>query len=400
MQIHVLDYQTTTAAWMNVEQMREALVTRRSGLRPNDLDGSDVDTWIGRVPEIDATGLGKWSSRNNALARVCLRQGGFEDAIAKVQHHFGDTRVGLILGSSTSSIDRTEQAYRHLDAEGQLTADFSQDVVHNPGALCLFVANYLGIRGPSQLINTACSSSAKVFASASRWLQAGVVDAVLVGGCDALGLSVVHGFDALQLVSAKPCRPLDRERDGINIGEAAGFALLTLSPLEDLCTGIVLEGYGESSDAYHMSHPHPEGQGAREAMVAALDRAHLNPQSIGYINLHGTSSRVNDTIEAKVVASLLPNTVCSSTKGWTGHTLGAAGITEAIIAFDALKTGILPVNLNLETIDPEITISVVERDSYDKPGHVMTNSFGFGGNNCSLIFGLGSTDSEGSETHI
>jgi 3-oxoacyl-[acyl-carrier-protein] synthase-1 len=389
MSVHVLEYQTTTAAWLNLGQMREALISRSSGLRRNDLEGSEVDTWIGRVPNLEFADLGRWHSRNNALARACLEQGNLRAAIEQMQREFGRYRVGLILGSSTSSIDRTEEAYRHLDDNGQFSAEFSQDVVHNPGALALFVADYLDIHGPSQLINTACSSSAKVFAAAARWLEADIVDAVLVGGCDALGLSVVHGFDALQLVSAKPCRPLDMNRDGINIGEAAGFALLAKKTTPDFRADIVLMGYGESSDAYHMSHPHPDGHGARQAMVGALSRAGICADSVGYINLHGTSSRVNDTIEAKVVASLFPRTTfCSSTKGWTGHTLGAAGITEAIIALDALITGVLPANLNLEKLDPEIAVSVVIDDQRASLAHVMTNSFGFGGNNCSLIFGL------------
>lgn len=390
MLVHILAYQSTTAAWANISEMRDALSSRRSGLRRNDLPGSDVDTWIGRVPDLDMAGLDYWHSRANALARACLEEGNFRQAIDSARKEFGDGRIGLILGSSTSSIDRTEEAYQHLE-DDKLSESFKQDVIHNPGALSVFVAHYLGIGGPSQLINTACSSSAKVFAAAARWLQADIVDAVLVGGCDALGLSVVHGFDALQLVSPNACKPLDRHRDGINIGEAAGYALLAKYPLAT-STGIVLSGYGESSDAHHMSHPHPEGRGAHQAMELALGRGSVAPDHVGYINLHGTSSRVNDTIEAKVVSSLFPDsTLCSSTKGWTGHTLGAAGITEAIIAMDTLETGRAPVNLNLSELDPEISISVVTEDTSIQTRHVMTNSFGFGGNNCSLLFSEEST---------
>lgn len=382
---HIAAYQTMTAAWKNVDQMRGALLDRRSGLRRNDLPGSDVDTWIGRVPDVDGGHLGVWQSRANALAQACLDQGDLRSALDHARKEFGDFRVGLILGSSTSSIDRTEEAYRFLQQD-RFAPEFMQDVVHNPGALTVFVADYLGIKGPRQLINTACSSSAKVFAAAARWMQADIVDAVLVGGCDALGLSVVHGFDSLQLVSQHACKPLDKDRDGINIGEAAGYALLSRKRLA-YDTGVSLTGYGESSDAHHMSHPHPEGRGAQQAMEAALVRGAVCPEHVGYINLHGTSSRVNDTIESRVVSSLFPeSTLCSSTKAWTGHTLGAAGVTEAIIALDTLKTGRPPVNLNLNSLDPDIDISVVTEDVKIDARHVISNSFGFGGNNCSLLF--------------
>ncbi|TGD72677.1 beta-ketoacyl-ACP synthase [Mangrovimicrobium sediminis] len=383
----LLDYESTTGAWLNSARMRTAIASKQSGLRPNDLAGSDVPTWIGRVAGVESLDLGPWASRNNALAQLCLAQGTIRQTVDALVERHGSARVGLVLGSSTSSIDRTEAAYRELDNEGALAPEYRQPLVHNPHALGLFVAQHLGLTGPVMTINTACSSSAKIFATAARWLQAGFVDAVLVGGADSLCLSVVHGFHALQLVSTTPCRPFDAGRDGINLGEGAGFAVVVGPDHPQASGGPALTGYGESSDAHHMSHPHPEGEGARQSITQALQRASLAPAQIDYINLHGTASQANDLIEGRVVEALFPaSTVCSSTKGWTGHTLGAAGITEAIIAIDTLCTSLVPASLNLEQPDPALGLHLARDNQARELRHVMTNSFGFGGNNCSLVF--------------
>lgn len=388
MDIHITDYQFTVAAGIDKAAFKHAVKNYTSGLQPNDLEGSDVDTWVGKVSAVDdIQDLGVWQSRNNALAALGLAQGSLQGTLNKLIAKLGSERIGLVIGSSTSSIDRTELAYHHLDAEGKLSKAYQQSKVHNPHGPGLFVAQHTGIDGPAITINTACSSSAKVFASASRWLSAGIVDAVLVGGVDSLCLSVIHGFNGLQLVSANPCKPFDHYRDGINIGEAAGFAILQRRKDSDSSSGLVLSGYGESSDAHHMSHPHPEGLGARMAIEAALARAQLKPEQIDYINLHGTASQANDAIEGKLISELFPATTqCSSTKGWTGHTLGAAGIVESLAAVQTLETGLVPGNLNLEHLDEAMDFSISPRNLEKNTTHVMSNSFGFGGNNCSLIF--------------
>ncbi|MBP6796829.1 MAG: beta-ketoacyl-[acyl-carrier-protein] synthase II, partial [Luteimonas sp.] len=246
-----------------------------------------------------------------------------------------------------------------------------------------------GLRGPCVTVATACSSSAKVFAQAARLIRAGVVDAALVGGVDTLCGSVLFGFNALGLVSADPCRPFDASRDGLSLGEAGGFALLErMAPGED--APLQLRGYGESSDAHHMSAPHPQGLGATLAMRDALARAGIDAAQVGYLNLHGTSTPANDAIEAHAVAALFPDRLhASSTKGWTGHTLGAAGIVESVFALLALERGLLPGILNSATPDPgcgpQIRFDNAQRDI----AFAMNNSFGFGGNNCSLVFGTG-----------
>lgn len=387
MDIRLIDYESTSAAALNIADLRKAIATQSSGLRPNDFPRSPLNTWIGRIPEVDDIQLGEWHSRNNALAALGLEQGSIKATLASLIKRFSATRIGIVMGSSTSSIDRTETAYTQLDAKGRLTSDYRQPMVHNPHAPSLFVAHYTGITGPALTINTACSSSAKVFASATRWLNSGIVDAVLVGGVDTLCLSVLHGFDSLQLVSTEPCKPFDQNRDGINLGEASGYAILMRPEDADSDLGVKLSGYGESSDAYHMSHPHPEGEGARLSMQQALDMSGLPAEAIGYINLHGTSSRANDLIEGQLVGRMFPKTTrCSSTKAWVGHTLGAAGITEALIAVEALRTGLVPGSMNLEALDEQLDLTISADNVQAELAHVMSNSFGFGGNNCSLLF--------------
>lgn len=390
MDIRVTDYQSTSAAGLNLSALRDSIDAQHSGLRANDFPEVDLDTWIGRVDGLEEINLGEWQSRNNALAYLGLQQGTLLANIKELKQRFGASRMAVVMGSSTSSIDRTETAYHQLDGQA-LAAEFLQPKVHNPGAPALFVAAQTGITGPSLTINTACSSSAKVFATAARWLQAGIVDAVLVGGVDTLCMSVLYGFDSLQLVSAKPCAPFDRDRDGINLGEAAGYAIL----LRDAdCSAserqncVRLVGYGESSDAHHMSHPHPDGLGASLAMKQALNSAKLKPAQIDYINLHGTASRANDLIEGRLIASLFPATTqVSSTKALMGHTLGAAGITEALIAVDSVLRQIVPGSMNLRELDSELEISIQAENLTRACAYVMSNSFGFGGNNCCLAFG-------------
>lgn len=390
--IRVLDHESTSAAGVGRAALARSLREQASGLVPNNIPHSSLATWIGRVPAIDdydwTESQRRWQSRNNALAAIGLEQGTLKATLDRVKRAFTSDRIGIVMGSSTSSIDRTELAYRHLTAEQRVQPQYRQAQVHNPHAPGLFVAHHTGITGPVMTINTACSSSAKVFATGARWLACGIADAVLVGGVDTLCLSVIHGFHSLQLVSAHPCRPFDEHRDGINLGEAAGFAILVRPDFPGAESALRLSGFGESSDAHHMSHPHPEGEGARQAINTALQVAGLSPDNIDYINLHGTASRANDLIEGKLIGDMFDpaKTAISSTKGWTGHTLGAAGITEAIIAMEALRHSLVPGTLNLEELDKELDLPMSARNSDKSMTHVMTNSFGFGGNNCCLIF--------------
>jgi 3-oxoacyl-[acyl-carrier-protein] synthase-1 len=391
MRLAIGSYTATSAAGVGLAAMRESIAGRRSGLRQNDLQGCDLETWIGRVDGVEEISLPSYLnyllSRDNQLAWLGLQQDGMLESIARLSKQIGAERIGVIMGTSTSSIARTEEAYTRLLPSGFVSEDYRQPEVHSlhsPGA---FVSAATGLEGPSMTISTACSSSAKVFASAARWISHGLVDAVLVGGIDSLCMSILYGFNSLELVSPSPCRPFDRRRDGINIGEGCGYAILAREEIVPDAE-IALLGYGESSDAYHMSHPHPEGKGAVVAMDQALARAQIDADNIDYVNLHGTASQANDRIEAVALAQRFSaRTLASSTKAWTGHALGAAGILEAVITIEAMRHGLIPGTLNCEEPDPDSAFGILTENIQKTIRNAMTNSFGFGGNNAVLIFG-------------
>ena len=334
-------------------------------------------------------GAAEFECRNNRLAWLGLTQDGFAEAVLAAAARYGRQRVGIFLGTSTSGILDSELAYRARDpATGALPASFRYHGAHNTFSVAAFTQSALGLKGPAVVISCACSSSAKVFASAQRALAAGVIDAALVGGVDSLCLTTLYGFHSLQLVSSTPCRPFDAARNGISIGEAAAFALLE-RPGEHLdADAVLLLGSGESSDAYHMSSPHPQGRGAAAAMRAALAAAGVGAPDIGYINFHGTGTPSNDEAEARAVAEVLgAQAPGSSTKGATGHTLGAAGALEAVICALALRSGFMPAGVNTRTVDPALPVNYLLANQAAPLKRVMSNSFGFGGSNCCLVLG-------------
>ena len=371
-----------------VESWWAALTARRSALAPCDFEDVALDTYIGRVAGVEdvtlPARLAAYDCRNNRLVRLGLEQDGFRDAVLAARSRYGPRRIAVVLGTSTSGVLSTERAYQRRDpATGALPADFRYLETQSSFSLAGFVRADLGLEGPAEVVSTACSSSAKVFASAARLLDTGLADAAVVGGADSLCLTTLYGFRSLELLSTTPCRPFDPERSGISIGEGAGFALL-----EREGCGPVLAGVGESSDAYHMSTPHPEGLGARLAMERALAQAGIAAGAVGYVNLHGTATRTNDVAEGRAVRDVFgPKTPASATKGAHGHLLGAAGITEAIVALLALERGYLPGTPNTRALDVECGCNVLLEGLPAAPDYVLTNSFGFGGNNCSVLFG-------------
>ncbi|BCT92120.1 beta-ketoacyl-[acyl-carrier-protein] synthase II [Lysobacter helvus] len=385
-------YTATTALGPGRDALLAGLRERRGGLRRNDFGNDRLDCWIGRVDGLEDAALPLEFSdaecRNNRLAWLALQQDGMFGAVQAAKAKYGASRIAVVLGTSTSSIGATEEAYARLepgdDGQPAFPRDLRQPMVHTPHSLGAFVQRATGLTGPCVTVATACSSSAKVFAQAARLIHAGLADAALVGGVDTLCGSVLFGFNALGLVSQAPCKPFDATRDGLSLGEAGGYALLERAGDDDALT---LRGYGESSDAHHMSAPHPEGLGARLAMSQALARAGIDAADVGYLNLHGTATPANDTVEAQAVARLFPDTLhASSTKGWTGHTLGAAGIVESVIAMLALQHGLLPGILNSAERDAACGAQI-RFDNAERPiRYAMNNSFGFGGNNCSLVF--------------
>lgn len=379
----------TSAIGQGLAPTLASLRARQSGLVHKCWETVDIDTCIGEVPGLDdfavRKDLARFDCRNNRLAQLALETDGFSAAVREAIARYGSRRVAVFLGTSTSGILSTEIAYRHRDAQGRLPATHDYSHTHNEYSVADFVRHYFDLAGPAFVVSTACSSSAKVFGSARRMMNAGLIDAAVVGGVDSLCLTTLYGFDSLQLVSRRACRPFDAERDGISIGEAAAFILVEDGKLATHAD-IVVSGIGESSDAYHMSSPHPQGEGARLAMQAALDMAGLPPAEIDYINLHGTSTPSNDAAEDKGVCALFgSSTPCSSTKGHTGHTLGAAGGAEAIICALALQNDLMPGGVNTQVIDPELHCHYLLENQIRPLRHVLSNSFGFGGSNCSLV---------------
>lgn len=370
-----------------------SLEAERSGLKPCDFETVKIDTYIGEAAGVDAerlpAELGIFDCRNNRLAELAVRQDGFLEAVAAAAARWGRRRIGVFIGTSTSGIMQTELAYRNRDpVSGALPAAFEYGTTHNSFSVADYLRRRCGLEGPAMAISSACASSAKVFGAARRMIESGLIDAALVGGADSLCLTTLYGFHSLQLSSPAPCRPFDAARDGISIGEAGAFALLERISDRAESGSILLYGVGESSDAYHMSAPHPEGLGAKRAMLAALSAASLEPGDIDYINLHGTGTPSNDRSESQAVTSLFgPTTPCSSTKGATGHTLGAAGALEAVISALAIQNGLMPGGVQTLAVDPTLTAHYIKENRRAPLRRVLSNSFGFGGTNCSLILG-------------
>jgi 3-oxoacyl-[acyl-carrier-protein] synthase-1 len=387
------EFTATSCVGLGLAPTLSSLIEQRSGLKRCEFETVNIDTHVGEVPGVDAQCLpAQWrifDCRNNRLAELALQQDGFFESVQAAASRWGRRRVGVFIGTSTAGILQTELAYRARDpGSGALPASFEYGTTHNSFSVADYLRQRCGLEGPAVAVSSACASSAKVFGSARRMIEAGLIDAAVVGGTDSLCLTTLYGFHSLQLSSAAPCRPFDVARDGISIGEAAAFGLLERLPADLDDDSILLLGVGESSDAYHMSSPHPEGLGAKRAMQAALTAASLEPGEIDYINLHGTGTPSNDRSESQAVTSIFgPTTPCSSTKGATGHTLGAAGAMEAVISALAIRNGLMPGGVHTTRVDPTLTAHYIRDSRRTSVRRVLSNSFGFGGTNCSLIFG-------------
>lgn len=402
----VVAHTAACAAGQGQQALAEALRAQRGGLQPLPAlqprpdwagPGPVLDTWVGVMDGLAArplpAALAAWDCRPTRLAWQTLQLDGFSTAVAAASARWGAARVGLVLGTSASTIGDSEAAYRRLDPDGRFPATHRNPRLNTLHALAGFVQQALALAGPAVTVSTACSSSAKALASAQRWLQAGVVDAVVVAGVEALSASLLHGFRSLNLVSASPCRPFDAQRRGISIGEAAAFALLQRA--EDGPAGCPqLLGYGEANDAHHMSAPHPLGLGAEAALDAALARAGVSAAEVDFINLHGTASAANDEVEAALVARRYgPEVHACATKGLTGHAMGAASLLEAVICLLALQGQGRAGTAHTEAADPAFGPRFAQQLRLQPaPGAARlaaSHSFGFGGNNCVLLFGSG-----------
>jgi 3-oxoacyl-[acyl-carrier-protein] synthase-1 len=331
------------------------------------------------LPPLPAA-LSAWTTRTARLAQLLIAQ--LEAPLAKLRARVRPERFAVILGTSTVGADVTEDAFRHYIERGALPADYDLWRHHTYGALLHVVTELCGARGPAWVVSTACTSSAKPLATAQRMLAADMIDAALVGGIDTLCSMTLRGFFSLDSLSPGACKPFSSKRDGINIGE--GGALLVLERGGDAVA--LLEAVGESSDAYHISAPHPQGVGARLAMQRALEQAGVRPSDVDYINAHGTGTRLNDSAEAQAISSLLGDEVpVVSTKGYTGHMLGAAGASEAVMTLLSLAGGFVPQSLGADPIDEAIKLNIPLQRLHGQFRRGLSNSFAFGGNNVSVL---------------
>jgi 3-oxoacyl-[acyl-carrier-protein] synthase-1 len=381
-----------SAAGVGLPALADALAQGRSALRTNNFSRVELPAWIGRVPGVDDVPLPHelrhWDSRATRLAWLGLQADGFAQSVQRASKRHGATRVGLVLGTSASTLGVSETAYGALAADGGFPAAVRGERLNRVHAVTAFVQEALQLQGPAVTVSTACSSSAKAFAQAERWLRLQLCDAVVVGGVDALCDSVLFGFAALGLVSPGPCQPFGAARCGISVGEAAGFALLERTGPAPGAP--LLVGYGESNDAFHMSSPHPEGRGAEAALDDALARAGLAASDVDYVNLHGTATPRNDAVEAALVARRYRADVhASATKGCTGHTMGAAGMVEALICVQALQSGLRSGSAHTPAADPALG-ERLGRQLHVHPSQgpvrvAASHSFGFGGNNAVLL---------------
>ena len=386
-----------SAMGRGVEATRTCLMEKRYTLQPDTFQPQGHGH-VGRVAGVEnhrlPSALQNFDCRNNRLADMALMTDGFMEAVAEACAHYGHHRIAVIMGTSTSGILTTEEAYAARRSRDEaLPVGFPYADTQDLSSLPRYVAARLGITGPALAISNACASSTRAFMDATHLITSGLCDAAIVGGADSLCRMTLQGFASLGLISPSPTRPCDARRSGISIGEAAGLTLLERDgarprPARPAGYGLRLLGYGASSDGHHMSSPDPTGRGAALAMQKALDRAGLPPDAIGYINMHGTGTLANDRMEDRAISSLFGrNVACSSTKGWSGHTLGASGILETMICAIALQHQYLPHCMNSETLDPTFESDILLEPRHDRLDHVMNNSFGFGGTNSSLIFG-------------
>lgn len=328
-------------------------------------------------------------TRNNQLLKAAFNQ--IKATLTSDYGHIKKERIGIVIGTSTSGIAEGEKALAEQIKTGDLPEGFDYSM-QEMSAPATALAGWVGSKGPCYVISTACSSSAKALASARRLIRSGICDLVIAGGVDSLAGLTVNGFAALDSVSKGICNPYSASRDGINIGEGAALFMVSNKDLTTNQTpAISLAGIGECSDAHHISAPEPEGKGAEQAMQLAMSNANISKQDIGYINMHGTATIQNDRMEGRAIYRLFKDSVpCSSTKGYTGHTLGAAGAIEAAFCWLLLANDNphkMPVHLSDHAIDPELEpISLVKDNTDNQPiKYAMSNSFAFGGNNISLI---------------
>lgn len=322
-------------------------------------------------------------SRTNHLLYAALVQ--MQPTITRVLAKYASSRIGVILGTCTSGSTEIDRSRSHERDHGRIPSDYRYDVEFMDD-VANFAKKQLGVAGPAVVVSTACTSSGKAIAMAKRYIDTGILDAVIVGGADSYSLATLNGFESLASLSASRCRPFGKGRDGINLGEAAAVFVLSQERSD-----IRIVGVGESSDAYHMSAPDPNGSGAELAVRQALAMAQLLPSDIGYINLHGTATVANDEMESTLINRIFgEQTPCSSTKILTGHTLGAASAVElvactAVLAKHKARFPLIPQHGEYEVDSKLPKINLIKQGGITDKSVFLSTSYAFGGSNACVI---------------
>lgn len=370
----------------NKQQVLAALISGEENFLSFDSElPLETPQYVGRVALPMSKALTKISTNNNKLAYLAYQQ--IADAVRLLITQYGEHRVAVVIGTSTASLYEGELARKALAEVGEFPTDFQYEV-QEMSAPAMYIAELANAKGPVYGISTACSSSGKALISASTLLENDLADVVIAGGIDSLTQLTVNGFQSLESVSNGTCRPFSADRDGINIGEAAALFIMTKDD-----EGIQLLGAGETSDAYHISAPIPDGSGAAHAMTLAIENANITAQQLDYVNLHGTGTVKNDQMEALAMANVFgTNVLCGSTKHLTGHTLGAAGALEVGLCWLLLSDDNidhkLPANCKKGTLDERLpAIKLSQGECLNNMQYCLSNSFAFGGNNFSAVIG-------------
>jgi 3-oxoacyl-[acyl-carrier-protein] synthase-1 len=339
----------------------------------------------GRPSNHEATAYAASVSRTALLSLIAAKEALDRAAIPDLARW----RTGFISANTVGGMDKTENFYAEF-LDNPQHGRLRDVVLHECGSVTEWVADRLGIKHFHSTISTACSSSANAIGFGARMIRQGLLDVVVAGGTDALTRFTLNGFNSLMILDSGFCKPFDNNRSGLNLGEGAGYLVLVSDKVAPHAgTGCVLSGFANANDAYHQTASSPDGRGSWLAMRGALQRAGLEPADVDYINLHGTGTQNNDLAEGTAIRRLFDPRYppMSSTKSFTGHTLGASGGIEAVFSVLALMHGLVYPNLRFETPMSELPFTPVTKFLKGQPlRHVLSNSFGFGGNCTSLIF--------------
>jgi len=389
MKVFVTGIGVVSAIGLTVEENFRSLLNKKSGITECKFPDDQKSIYTGRIAKSNSELKQLLSITDGYYSRTSLL--GIIAAEQAMGNNFHNKKLQTAFISSTSvgGMDETEKYYRQVLKN--LPVDFNLTRTHDSGNTSENIAAYLKFSGYINTLSTACSSAANAIMLAARMIAQGKMDRVLVGGTDPITDFTIKGFQSLMIYDNEWCKPFDHNRNGLNLGEGAGFLLLEgdrsikISGNEPICS---LTGWHNAADAYHQTASSPDGKGATIAMKNALNKAGLESKEISYINAHGTGTKNNDLSESIAIKNVFGNAIppFSSTKAFTGHTLAAAGAIEAVYSVLAIKNQVHFSGLNYNDPLEETLMRPVTEPTQAVTKHVMSNSFGFGGNNSSLIF--------------